>query len=112
MVDIDALKAVNDSAGHGAGDSLLRATAGAITTALRPYDVCARWGGDEFVFAFPGTPQAARDRIAAIRGELGRRWPGATVSAGLAERRHADSLESLLARADADLYADKARGGR
>ena len=49
MIDVDALKDVNDVQGHAAGDALLRDVPTAITSAVRSYDVTVRWGGDEFV---------------------------------------------------------------
>src|SRR5581483_7939723 len=48
MLDVDGLKRVNDSAGHHAGDLLIRSVANAIRDALRGSDFAARWGGDEF----------------------------------------------------------------
>ncbi|WP_411277428.1 diguanylate cyclase, partial [Gaiella sp.] len=112
VIDIDGLKLVNDHDGHAAGDTLLRAVSTAITVTLRSYDVTVRWGGDEFVCALPDmTKVAATDRVSQIKRELEVLHPGATICAGLAELRVDDSLESLVARADADLYRAKASRG-
>jgi diguanylate cyclase (GGDEF)-like protein len=109
VIDVDDLKAVNDNDGHAAGDALLRAVPTAITVTLRTYDVTVRWGGDEFVCALPDmTRTAAVDRIDQIQRELEVLRPGATISAGLAELWADDTLQSLIARADTDLYQAKA----
>jgi diguanylate cyclase (GGDEF)-like protein len=108
VVDVDGLKSVNDSEGHASGDALLVAVSTSITVALRSYDVTVRWGGDEFVCAFPDmTMLGASERIAQIQRELEVLRAGAKVSAGLAELRHDDTLASLVARADTDLYRAK-----
>ncbi len=108
VVDIDDLKAVNDSQGHAAGDALLRDMASAITSTLRSYDVTVRWGGDEFVCALSDLTLAeASGRVAEIQRALEARRPGATISAGLAALEGDDTLDSLIARADADLYRAK-----
>ena len=109
MIDIDSLKAVNDNQGHAAGDALLRDVPAAIATALRPYDVTVRWGGDEFVCGLSDvTLTTATSRLAGIQAALNARFPPASVSAGFAELGVDDTLESLVARADAALYRAKA----
>jgi len=108
VIDVDALKALNDSQGHAAGDALLRDLPEAITSTLRSYDVTVRWGGDEFVCGLSDvTLEAASDRIAEIQLALNGRQPRATISAGLAELNNDDTLETLIARADRDLYRIK-----
>jgi diguanylate cyclase (GGDEF)-like protein len=108
---VDALKAVNDNNGHAVGDALLRDVARAITSAMRAYDVTVRWGGDEFVCALSEvTLDVAGGRIAEIERALELRRPGATISAGVAELTADDTLESLVARADAQLYRGKPNG--
>jgi diguanylate cyclase (GGDEF)-like protein len=80
----------------------------AITATLRSYDVTVRWGGDEFVCALSDlTLDGASHRVAEIQRALEALRPGASISSGLAEFRDDDSLESLIARADADLYRAK-----
>ena len=108
MIDVDALKAVNDNQGHAAGDALLRDVGAAITTTLRSYDVTVRWGGDEFVCAMSDiTVHVASDRLEAIQRTLQSRHPGASISAGHTELRDGDTLDKVIARADTALYLDK-----
>jgi diguanylate cyclase (GGDEF)-like protein len=108
VIDVDSLKAVNDSQGHAEGDALLRDVATAITSTMRSYDATVRWGGDEFVCALAGvTLSVASDRVSDIQAALEARRPGASVSAGLAELTSGDTLETLIARADAGLYLTK-----
>ncbi len=109
MIDVDSLKSVNDSRGHAAGDQLLHVVATAITETLRAYDVTVRWGGDEFLCAISGvTTEVAAERLAEIQRALGNRQPSASVSIGRAELQDDDTLESLIARADAELYRGRA----
>lgn len=72
---------------------------------MRAGDVLARTGGDEFVMLLPATD---RDAAIALLRRLQAESEGAW-SFGLAERRPDDDLATLLARADADLYANKRR---
>jgi diguanylate cyclase (GGDEF)-like protein len=108
LIDVDRLKAVNDGEGHAAGDALLRDVATAIIASMRSYDVTVRWGGDEFVCGLSDvTLDVAEERVAGIQRALDDLRPGATVSAGLAALEPDDSLEALIARADAALYRIK-----
>jgi GGDEF domain-containing protein len=71
-VDVDGLKATNDTRGHAAGDALLIAVADSLRACLRSYDVITRVGGDEFVCALPGIAvDQARRRFEAVS----RCWP-------------------------------------
>ncbi len=112
LIDVNALKAVNDKHGHAGGDALLREVAEAITSTLRSYDVAVRWGGDEFVCAVSDvTLGVASERIVEIQRAFTTLHPGASISAGLAEVTADDTLESLIARADTALYHSKAARG-
>jgi len=57
VFDLNRLKTINDTSGHGAGDAYIRSQANAIRTALTDHGHVARWGGDEFVSILPDTPE-------------------------------------------------------
>jgi diguanylate cyclase (GGDEF)-like protein len=103
VLDLDDFKAVNDSRGHAAGDEILAGTVGAWRGRLRAQDVLGRVGGDEFVLLLPGTDLDGARRLI---DDLGDASPVA-FSAGLALCGADDSLDDLLARADAGMYAVK-----
>lgn len=110
FVDVDGLKAINDVRGHAAGDELLRDVGVALRSRLRSYDLVIRYGGDEFLCALPGTDlEGAQRRFDEVTRELTGRNAHASVSTGLAEFEDADTLDRLVARADAALYAGRER---
>jgi diguanylate cyclase (GGDEF)-like protein len=106
FVDVDALKRVNDTSGHAAGDEVLRTVAATLRGGLRSYDLVMRYGGDEFVCVLFGADTAGAERLVrevgdAIRDATG----GITVTVGLAMLLPDDDDDSLLRRADAALLA-------
>jgi diguanylate cyclase (GGDEF)-like protein len=107
FVDVDGLKQTNDERGHAAGDQLLRDVAGQIHSALRSYDVIARYGGDEFVCALSGDLARARERFDQIGHKLRHATGGATITVGLAEMQPGESLDGLVIRADHDMLAQR-----
>ncbi len=119
IVDIDHFKSFNDTYGHAVGDLVLVEVAQQITTRLRPLDVGARMGGEEFLVVFPDTDAsgalAASERLRHNIEELQLSTdigplPTITVSIGVAEAGAAENAPSVLQRADAALYRAKANG--
>jgi diguanylate cyclase (GGDEF)-like protein len=113
LVDLDHLKALNDTLGHLAGDDGLRLTAEALRAAVRPGDVISRVGGDEFAVLLPDTdlPQAVEvaARIEAAIGDrrlasFGRLSASTGTAAG-----PSSVLPDTVERADAELYEAKDR---
>lgn len=107
FIDIDGLKEVNDRDGHAAGDERLRATVAALRERLRSYDLVIRYGGDEFVCVLTDSGIAEAERTAATLREQVRAKTGGTVSAGVAGLAPGDSVDTLVERADAALYAGR-----
>jgi diguanylate cyclase (GGDEF)-like protein len=121
FVDLDDFKAVNDGAGHTAGDDLLVAVADRLRRTLRPGDTIARLGGDEFAVliedaAEPGRPEAAAQRLlaalaepfdAAENGAVVRITASVGIAMGAAGQHDAPEL---LRHADVAMYAAKAAG--
>ena len=107
FLDVDGLKAVNDSEGHLAGDALLRLVGDTIRANVRSYDVIVRYGGDEFVCALvDASIESAAERFLRVNAELGS-GQRASISVGLAELSERDSLDDLIARADAALRTQR-----
>jgi diguanylate cyclase (GGDEF)-like protein len=116
LVDIDHFKAINDHAGHAAGDAALRDVVSAISGRLRPHDLLGRFGGDEFLLIFPHTSSseafAVCSRIEQSVRELsipGKAIP-VTISIGLTQTTSGEMADPLLARADKALYNAKNAG--
>jgi diguanylate cyclase (GGDEF)-like protein len=104
-VDVDGLKAVNDSAGHAEGDALLLRVSAQIRARLRGYDLFIRMGGDEFVCAMVSVdPAEVRRRFALASHSI----EAGSISVGFAERMDDDSVFDLVHRADADLMSVRA----
>jgi diguanylate cyclase (GGDEF)-like protein len=112
FVDVNGLKHLNDSQGHLAGDALLKLVGETLRANVRPYDVIVRYGGDELVCAMPNlrTPEAAA-RLEKIATTLAAVNAEHSITVGLAQAEPTDSLQDLIARADADLLEAR-RSGR
>ena len=119
MLDIDHFKLINDRYGHLAGDEALKHFVAQLRTGVRSIDLLGRLGGEEFAIVLPAIPGEAalqvaerlRARVAATPLVHGDHTIGITVSIGLAMARPTDrTIEQILARADARLYAAKDAG--
>jgi diguanylate cyclase (GGDEF)-like protein len=108
FVDVDGLKAINDSKGHAAGDRMLLEVANMFRAQLRSHDLIIRYGGDEFVCAISGLNLAdAATRLAGVHKALAEAPEHGSVTIGLAELREDESPADLVARADAALYRER-----
>jgi len=118
VMDLDHFKEINDSHGHHVGDRALCEVARVLRAAIRPYDICVRYAGDEFIVVLSG---CGGDEAECKRQELqkgiddvyfearpGKRLP-LGISIGAAVFPHdGESYEALLAIADSKMYQDKA----
>ena len=115
MLDLDHFKNFNDDFGHLAGDEALQITGQILLESLRPQDIAARFGGEEFAVILPGTEMAGGRRAAQrlLQAFRTHDWPyrKVTVSIGIANSHPDDTAATLIARADEALYAAKS-GGR
>ncbi len=117
-VDLDNLKGINDSYGHGVGDDAIRLTGQALRSAARASDIVARVGGDEYLVAGTagehGEVQMLADRlrgaVAATRLTAGDEVIALRCSIGVSCSEPADDVDSLIHNADQALYAAKAQG--
>jgi diguanylate cyclase (GGDEF)-like protein len=117
LIDVDELKALNDSFGHTFGGEALRHVADVLRECKREDDLAARWGGDEFALLMRGADEAAARRqaeaiLARLRAEplrIGGVERRISVTIGIATTRGAGA-ETLFERADLALYAGKAAG--
>jgi len=108
MLDLDHFKAINDSAGHAAGDELLRACAARWRDLVPDERLIFRYGGDEFALILPSCSLGDATELAErLRGGLP---SGTTTSVGAAVWAPGDSSSLLMGRADVALYEAKANG--
>lgn len=118
VMDLDHFKQVNDRHGHHIGDRALRQVAGVLRAAIRPYDVCVRYAGDEFIVILPGCDpedveikrQELQSAIEDLPLEI---RPGRTMRLGMSVGgavfpQDGATYEALLAVADSRMYRDKA----
>ena len=117
VLDLDDFKEINDTHGHHVGDRALRDVAQVLRTVIRPYDICVRYAGDEFIVVLAGcgfdeAENKRKELQEAVSDAVFEARPGTrvplSISAGSAVFPHdGDSYESLLAKADSRMYRDK-----
>jgi diguanylate cyclase (GGDEF)-like protein/PAS domain S-box-containing protein len=114
-MDIDDFKPINDRHGHGVGDQTLVRVVEGLEACVRPGDLLARWGGDEFMLILPKSVLETAKMLAERIRQKMRDVPAVgdfkvTLSLGVVERRMGESPAALMARADQALYRSKAAG--
>ena len=115
MIDLDFFKEINDAKGHTAGDTALQMFATVVSGAIRATDRIGRWGGDEFLLILTDTDgsralQKAEQLRKTVEQTRFQDDITFTISCGVAAVVHPETLEDLIQRADAALYAAKAHG--
>ena len=120
MIDVDNFKEYNDDFGHLAGDQALITVANAIRKTLRPNDLVARFGGEEFAVLLPETTADNAKVIAErLRNNVSKANPGlldekqlpaVTISIGVATEHSGYSLDMMIAAADVAMYHAKSNG--
>jgi len=118
MADLDHFKAINDSHGHLVGDHVLRIAAARMVSGARDGDEIARYGGEEFLFILENTDiseggevaERVRARINSDAINSKNEQIRLSLSLGIAEAHEADTVDTLIDRADAALYAAKVAG--
>lgn len=118
LLDIDYFKRLNDTYGHDAGDDALIHLVHVVKEALRPTDVIARFGGEEFIIILPETGiEEGMKTMTRLQRELTKKFflhknekVLITFSAGIALRQPHESADAIISRADQALYKAKAAG--
>lgn len=118
LLDIDHFKNVNDAHGHGCGDMVLRYMADLMRSTIRLQDTAARWGGEEFILLLPETAlegaailaEKLRAAVEASPFACDGASFGLTISLGVHQYDHGESLDANIGRADVRLYRAKQEG--
>jgi diguanylate cyclase (GGDEF)-like protein len=108
ILDLDRFKTCNDTLGHHGADGILMQLAAIWTNELRPTDLLARFGGDEFAIVFPRS--TISESVIVLERLRDAAPTGITFSAGIASWRPGEAPDALEGRADALLYQAKREG--
>lgn len=118
LIDLDHFKGLNDRYGHQTGDLALVQFCQKVSSEIRPYDIFARWGGEEFIICFPNTDLKAAEAVCErIKQSVTKLVYGPkdsstilTVTIGVVQVEFNTTLEHVIHRADDALYAGKNLG--
>lgn len=115
IMDLDHFKRVNDSYGHGVGDTLLQQVSQLVSGRLRSNDIFCRWGGEEFVILCPQNDLAQAATLAEILRDMIEKYDfgdglRATASFGVTQYSCDEPFENFIGRADDALYQAKRNG--
>jgi len=117
-IDIDHFKNINDTYGHDIGDQMLMAVADGLLSSTRSQDLISRWGGEEFLILLPDTKlqggsiaaEKIRSRVAEEVFKSNGHRLRLTLSFGVAEYKHGQTIDMCIKDADTALYRAKNQG--
>ena len=110
FIDLDKFKKINDTKGHESGDRVLVAMASTLLKAVRKTDIVSRLGGDEFgILLIETDTQNAEYCADALKTRIAKESIGVTASIGVASWHSGLTADELMARADQEMFAQKAK---
>jgi diguanylate cyclase (GGDEF)-like protein len=115
LIDVDRIKNINDTYGHACGDKIIHDLSEIFKSLTRESDICARWGGEEFIILFPEMDvETATSLAERVRTEVKNTimmWEGkeikVTISVSVTSYTTDDTLKTFISKVDDALYRDK-----